>query len=182
MIPIQIQRQLEQLDQSMEQLFEYLSQFSHEELNQQPPDGGWSALMVVQHLFLAEEYAGAYLRKKLSFDPNLAKTGVRTRLRSALLGAYFLSPFKRKAPEAIGDDVLEGTYQLDAMQEKWQELRRQLRDYLDTLPAARFKEEAYKHPFVGRLSISGMLSFFQGHFNRHRRQIVRTLKQVEVPA
>lgn len=179
MIPIEVQQKLDELDHSLDELFTYLSRFSHEELNRQPAAGGWSALMAAQHLFLAEQYSAGYVKKKLSFDPKLARTSLRTQLRSTFLGAYFISPFKRKAPTAIGDGIVEGTYQLDKMQEKWKLQRRQLREYLQELPAERYREEVYKHPFVGRLSIAGMIRFFQGHFDRHRRQIVRTLAQVQ---
>lgn len=171
MIPQQEQAQLDQLDNSLHLLFQQLGDYSAEQLNRQPAPEVWSPLMVTKHMMLAEGQSVKYLQKKLSFDPVIDKAGLLSRLRSWVLDLYFRSPIRRKAPEAIGDDALQGPHDLENLRTQWLAYRSELRQLLATVPPARYQEEVYKHPIVGRLSLSGMLQFFQGHFDRHRRQI-----------
>lgn len=171
MIPKQEQAQLDRLNQSLQDLCQTLDSCSHEQLNKQPNAETWSPLMVAKHLILVEGYAAQYVRKKLSFDPKIAKAGVPSKLRSVALDLYFKSPLKRKAPQAAGDDFVVGEYKWKEMKAEWLAQRVQLEELLSSLPADRFLEEVYKHPFAGRMSLKGMLRFFQGHFDRHRKQL-----------
>jgi hypothetical protein len=177
MIPKREQTQLDHLNSSLEQLFQQLDKHSHEQLNRQPDPATWSPLMVVKHLMLAEGYSVQYVQKKLKYSDKLPKAGIRTQWRSLILNLYFGSPFKWKAPKAIGDDTLlsDAPYELAKIKTEWLEQRVQLRALLDSFPPERYGEEIYKHPFVGRLSPTGMLRFFQGHFNRHRKQVNQRL-------
>jgi hypothetical protein len=50
--------------------------------------------------------------------------------------------------------------------------------FLDNLPAEYADKEVYRHPFAGRMSLAGMLSFFEAHFINHRRQLYRALRVV----
>lgn len=176
MIPNKERQQLDRLNTDLEQLCQQLQAYSHEQLNRQPDPDTWSPLMVVRHLMLAEGYSQQYVQKKLSFTDDLPNAGIRSRWRSFILELYFGSPFKWKAPKAIADDILQGTYELEALRTEWLEQRKELETLLESFPAKRYGEEVYKHPFVGRLSPTGMLRFFQGHFNRHRRQIEQRLR------
>ncbi|MEZ4990166.1 MAG: DinB family protein [Saprospiraceae bacterium] len=175
MIPTRQQQQLDQLGESLVALFSQLEAYSEEQLNRQPDPAIWSPLMVVKHMMLAEGYAQAYVKKKLSYDPKIGKAGLMAALRSIVLTVYFRSPLKWDAPKAIGDDALAGTYELKDLQEEWLQQRKELEQLLTELPPHRYEEEVYKHPFAGRLSIKGMLHFYQGHFERHRRQILARL-------
>lgn len=175
MIPIQQQQQLDQLNNSLEALFQQLEGYSHEQLSRQPDPAVWSPIMIVKHMMLAEGYSQAYLKKKLSYDPKIAKAGVMTKLRSLVLYAYFHSPFKWKAPKGIGNEALAGVYQLADLKTEWLQQRQKLQQLLEGLPAHRYEEEVYKHPFAGRLSIKGMLDFFRGHFERHSGQVISRL-------
>lgn len=172
MIPDKEQAQLFQLNQSLDDLFRQLEPYSDEQLNRQPEPGVWSPLMVVKHLMLAEGYSQQYVRKKLGFTTDLPRAGMMSRLRSLTLEFYFGSPFKWNAPKGVDDSVLQGTYQFEQLKKEWREQRTQLQELLESFPPERYGQEIYKHPFVGRLSPTGMLRFFQGHFNRHRKQIL----------
>ncbi|PHN04941.1 DinB family protein [Flavilitoribacter nigricans] len=177
MIPKREEQQLHRLNADLDQLFQQLDGYSDEQLNRQPSPETWSPLMVARHLMLAEAYSLQYIRKKLSFTDELPPAGIRSRLRSLVLEFYFGSPFKWKAPKAIGDSALlrEAPYELGTIKSEWLEQRAQLRELLESFPAGRYREEVYKHPFVGRLSPTGLLRFFQGHFNRHSKQIRQRL-------
>lgn len=175
MIPTREQYQLARLNKSLEYLFQQLEAYSEEQLNHQPDPNTWSPLMVVKHLMMAEEYSMKYVQKKLSFNPDIPGTGIHTHLRSWVLEFYFISPFKWEAPKAIADENLTGPHEIETLKQQWWEQRTQLKKLLEEISPDRYHQEVYKHPFAGRLSISGMLRFFQGHFKRHRKQIERRL-------
>ena len=43
---------------------------------------------------------------------------------------------------------------------------------------ADLKKEIWKHAVAGKMNISQMLAFFNMHFNRHRKQVYRTLAEL----
>ena len=163
------------MDQELESLIEELSQYSHEQLNQQPQGGGWSPIQIMHHLIIAEEGSLKYVRKKLSFNPELKNTGFAEGYRSLILNLYLWAPFKFKAPAGVAGDKLPTEADFQETAQRWKNNRKDLGDYLNSLPEELFKKSIYKHPLAGRLSLQGMLQFFDGHFNRHRKQINRTL-------
>ena len=171
-----ILKRLDQLDKSLEILVLELSEYSEDQLRKQPAPGEWSALQVVHHLITAENLSLKYVIKKLSFDPKLKPAGIQSKARVLYLWLAFNSPFKYKAPEAVKGDHLPKDATLEKIKTQWLSQRKELREYLKGLPKEVFDKEVYKHPFVGRLSLEGMLHFFQIHFDRHHRQIQRTLK------
>ena len=59
---------------------------------------------------------------------------------------------------------------------KWKQQRLDMKNFLSQLPEDIYKKEVYKHPFAGRLTLNGMLKFFDSHFDRHHRQINRIIK------
>lgn len=172
MIPKKEQAQLGELNDSLQQLFRQLESFSDEQLNRRPDPSTWSPLMVMKHLMLAEGYSVKYIQKKLSFTNDLPQAGWRSRFRSWALEFYFGSPFKWKAPKGVDDSALQEKYDFQTLKKEWLEQRAELKKLLEGFSPERYGEEVYKHPFVGRLSPSGMLRFFQGHFDRHRKQIM----------
>lgn len=174
-----ISQRLQKLDKDLEKLFQDLSAYSNETLNRPPAPGKWSALQVMHHLLMAEGYAQRYVKKKLSFNPRLKKAGLGAQWRSFLLWLYLTAPFKFKAPPAVTGENLPAQTSLEETKTLWLQQRRELQDLFESFPDELFSKSIYKHPFAGRLSLKGMLLFFQTHFNRHRKQIERTLKIVE---
>ena len=159
----------------MEKLVEYASAFSTEVLNHQPAPEMWSATQVMNHLILSEKYSVAYCEKKLSFKPTLKKAGIMSGLKSALVKYYLLSPFKIKAPKGIGTSALPKKDTLDNIHSTWIKEREKLKNFIVELPDEYVDKEIYKHPFGGRLTIKGMMVFFEAHFKNHKKQILRAL-------
>lgn len=173
-----IEKQLDRLDADLRELFTDIEGYSEAKMNTKPDKDSWSVFQVMHHLILAEGLSMKYVQKKLSFNPELKNAGVANSLRVTSLNTYLKSPIKRKAPEATSED-LPITSQFWDVVKTWKTQREDLRTYLDSLPEEVFKKEVYKHPFAGRLSLSGMLSFFQSHFNRHKKQIYKTIEKVD---
>ena len=168
---------LDELDADLQDLFDEMAAFEAEVLQRCPAPGKWSPLQVMQHLMKVEDLSHRYLEKKLSFNPVLKTAGLGADFRAVLLKVYLALPFKFKAPPVVGEEVFESGVSLPGLAERWQARRRELRMFLDGLPDEVLDKEAYRHPFAGRLSILGMVDFFDRHFRRHREQIRKALKE-----
>jgi len=53
--------------------------------------------------------------------------------------------------------------------------RKDLYEFIDSVSEDYIDKEVYKHPLGGRLSLTGMLEFFDSHFDHHSKQIFRAL-------
>ena len=146
-------------------------------LNMSAIDGGWSVIQIMHHLLLTEELSLRYVRKKLSFQPDLKPAGWEARLKSALLKFYLSVPFKFKAPDVVGEDNLPGFTSFTDTRNRWLNIRKEWTGFLDQLPPELLDKAVYRHPLAGRLSWTGSLAFFRYHFQRHKKQIERTLGQ-----
>ncbi len=174
-----VAKRLERLDEKLQQLLNHLRSFSDEQLNARPNPQSWSVLQILHHLMLAEQLSGAYVQKKLSFNPALKNINFATWGRMLLLRYYNYLPIKLKAPANVSEERLPERSNLADVTMQWQTQRQALRAYLSGLPQPIFQKEVYKHPIAGRLGLDGMVAFFEGHFDRHLRQINRILKALE---
>lgn len=170
-----LQQELQELDKSLNQLLQELTAYSHEEQNQRPADGGWSAMQVMHHLLLSETLSMKYCQKKLSFEPTLKKAGIITTARAMFVRYYLLSPFKFNAPPLLNTSALPTESTLSEVAQQYRAQREAFAQFLVDLPEQYLDKEVYKHPFGGRLSISGMMGFFTAHFQHHRKQALRAI-------
>lgn len=171
-----ISKRLDNLNRLTEDLYAELKNYSDEVLNRRPGPGQWSVMQVMEHLLLSESLSEKYVRKKLSFNPELPDSGFLGAWRVFLLrvnNEYL--PIKFKAPKAVGSEALPESSSLEDVMNRWRANRASLREYLAGLPQEYFKKSIYRHPFAGLLSLSEMLDFFELHFRRHLKQIKRTL-------
>lgn len=175
-LDLKLEKRLDQLDKKLNLLFEELKDYSEAQLNRKPRSDKWSVIQVMHHLLLAETKSSNYLQKKLSFNPELKNAGFQSWCRKQGLKFFLWAPFKWKAPTGIAEENLPDNAGFWDTVKQWKEQRIKLREYLDTLPADIFKKEVYKHPRAGRMDIGGMLGSFDWHFNRHRKQIKKIVK------
>ncbi len=146
-------------------------------LNQKPAHGGWSAIQVMHHLILSEELSLRYVQKKLSFESNLGNAGLPEWLRARTLWFYLNVPIKFKAPPMVGRENLPDVATFADTKARWMDIRRQWAEYFSQMPPDIASKAVYRHPLAGRLSWLGMITFFRTHFERHSKQIRRTLRQ-----
>ena len=62
----------------VESLLNELVPLGDERLNRKPANGSWSAIQTLHHLILVEENSMVYIHKKLSYNPQLEKTGLNS--------------------------------------------------------------------------------------------------------
>lgn len=172
-----VDKKLQKLDANLTLLLEVLKDYSEETLNKKPAEDKWSVMQVMHHLMLAEGYGQSYVQKKLSFNPELKKAGFVAAWRRLLMNTYIKFPIKINAPAPVSGENLPAYSSFWETAKKWKQQRQELRELLETFPPSHFEKEIYKHPFAGRLTLFGLLDFYDGHFARHRKQINKILKK-----
>ncbi len=155
-------------------LMNVLSKYNNDILNKKPAQDAWSAIQVMQHLMNAEAQSLNYMKKKLSHSVNIPKAGVKSGLRRIALRIAFALPFKYKAPQQL--EVFPDYSDFDDIKIQWASQRLELQDFMEILPENLFKTEIWKHQIMGKMTIIQMIDFFEDHFDRHQKQIEKTLK------
>jgi hypothetical protein len=165
----------DQMEQKRRQLFEALSQHNDDILNFQPGIDKWSVLEVLQHLKLAEGGSLLYIKKKIKHaqENRPEENNLRAKWRAWVLQNYLKLPFKVKAPEvATGFPHPSVSTELFA---EFEQVRMDWKKVLQETPSELADKQIFKHPLAGKMNLYGALGFCQQHFNRHEKQIRRTL-------
>ena len=162
-----------QYTQRVQALLQELAVFDDEKLNRKPADGGWSAIQTMHHLILSEEFSMRYVQKKMGFTSEFENNNFSARVRSFLLWASLKSPIKFKAPPAIGPENLPDYSTLSETRQRWEQAREVWEAFLEQMPAELSNRLVYKHVRAGKITFMQMLSFFETHFERHKKQIRR---------
>lgn len=170
---------IKSLDQKLTALLHDLKNYTDAKLNEQPNSISWSVLQIMQHLMKAEAASLEYVKKKLSFDPVLEKAGVMSGVRSSLINMTLSMPFKIKAPEVTSGAHLLTDLTFWDVAKQWKQQREEMKEFLESLSEEHFETDLYKHPMIGKVTLGGMLSFFNKHVDRHTKQIRKTLKKID---
>jgi len=172
-----VEKKLDSLDSKLTGLLEVLKDYSEKTLNKKPAEDKWSVMQIMHHLKIAELGSQKYCEKKLSFNPELKDAGIAAAWRTFLMTTYLKLPFKVKAPAAVSGDNLPDYSNFWETAKEWKAQRQHLRSFLESLPPEHYKKEIFKHAFAGRLTMMGLLDFFDGHLDRHQKQINKILKK-----
>ena len=113
----------------------------------------------------------AYIKKKLSFNPELPQISWTTIPKMALLRLSLWSPIKFKAPKAAGNDRIITHITLLELQTRWQNIRGEWTDFFTHMPPELADKAVYRHPRVGLISWTQLMDFLTWHLLRHRKQI-----------
>ncbi|MEL6720728.1 MAG: hypothetical protein AAFP82_18635, partial [Bacteroidota bacterium] len=76
-----IERKLDKLDSDLRNLLTDLEGYSEQTLNKKPDEKSWSVFQIMSHLILAEGGSLRYVKKKLSFNPELKTAGAISKAR-----------------------------------------------------------------------------------------------------
>ncbi len=152
-----------------------LGQYPEELLNRIPADQGWSAIQTMHHLILVEEQSMAYLRKKLSFNPELKTAGWMAAVKMMLLKLSLISPLKFKAPKAAASDFIPAKDTLEGVKLRWLKIRQEWEDFFTEMPDAWIDKAVYRHPRIGLINWIQTIDFLASHFERHKGQIKRAI-------
>jgi hypothetical protein len=138
-------------------------------------NGKWSIAQILTHLLTSERLSLGYMKKKSLGVDKVGNSGVLESLKSSLLKASQRLPFLRyKAPKY----VIENTPQplpFEHLNRDWDELRNELRKFLESIEDKNIRKKIYKHPVAGRLDVVQAVTFFHEHIIHHLPQIKRLL-------
>lgn len=140
-----------------------------------PGPGQWSPLQNVEHLILAEAGSLRYLlHKRQQGQPPPPPDAAAAWRLGLLLISLWQPAWRFRAPEPVSQPRADRS--LAATAAEWAQLRAQLRQLLAELPPEWHRGPSYRHPVAGRLTLVGMLRFFEAHVARHQRQSLLTLR------
>lgn len=130
------------------------------------PDGGWSALDVVEHLVLTERGVQRLIARAAGEEPS----EVRTAEQAAIVEAVAAHPKKLQAPEFIAP-----TGRFASLDEALRLFREARGSSVDLARALDVDFEAHHapHPFFGVLDLAQWLRFLATHGERHAAQLDR---------
>ncbi|MFZ4427047.1 MAG: DinB family protein [Saprospiraceae bacterium] len=167
----------EQLDQQLENQLKILATQDDQLLFKSPGPGEWSPIQVLQHLLLSERGSLNYLKKKISSGLQaIPPATLLTSVRFLLFRAFLALPIKVKAPKAISEESFPEVDSIDAVADEYHKLRQDFKALLTSLPEEAFSLEIFRHPRAGKITLAGLIQFFELHFKRHEKQIQRALK------
>ncbi len=173
---VQLQKQFNQLEEDRKKLFNELKSHSDDVINKKPSPEKWSAAEVIAHLITAEEMSLKYLSKKIRDTSKENSEGFKHKYRWLLVQIVFNFNIKFKAPEIVEPKM--GYQSLANLEAKWSDVRNQTLQILQKLNDAEVNKTLWKHALAGKMNLHHMVQFFGVHYNRHKKQIERTLEAV----
>ena len=80
---------------------------------------------------------------------------------------------ERDIPVDVPDKSMEphGEFTLEELQDRWQDVRRKMRAYIEGITAKNADNLVYRHPFAGPLNMAEALRFLDVHFDNHVRHL-----------
>jgi uncharacterized damage-inducible protein DinB len=145
-------------------------------LNRTPGTACWSVVQVMSHLVKSESLSVAYIRRKAGESGTLKTAGLGEAVRSALINFAMTVPVRFSAPAVVAE-VPENDDPA-AVRQRWEQVRAELRQVIESMPDSLFDKTVYRHPRAGLMNLRQALSFMEAHATRHARQIDETLNAV----
>lgn len=172
----QISEQFNKLETERTLLFNDLQKYSDDVINKKPSENAWSTAEVIAHLITAEEMSLKYLSKKIQDTSKAKPEGLKNKWRWFLTNVVFTFNIKFKAPEIVEPKL--GYQSLVELDSKWSSIRQNTINIINRLSDEELNKDLWKHAIAGKMNLHHMVEFFGIHFNRHKKQIERTIKSV----
>jgi hypothetical protein len=150
-------------------LMDRLENVDPEILQHKPDPATWSPIQVLDHVVMAERVSNNYIKKKYNAIEEVPVAGVRAKFGCYAMKLSLQLPKKFKAPSYVNQP--DGLKSIKDINESWNEVRTELREFLESYPDKYVDKALFKHPFVGRLSLTQMMEVHLIHLQRHEKQI-----------
>jgi|GEM_PF-3529305 len=171
--------QLETIDHQLEALISFLENENSQHFTYVEQATDWSCLQILKHLEMAETLSINYLKYKLKEGKSFPKAGLKQVYASWIMKKAYKSKKKFVAPESQGLVPAKEGLDYDEIIISYRNHRAKQKQFLTGLEEKYYGYAMYKHPFFGRLTLSQMLTFYEGHVERHEKQIRRTLESAK---
>lgn len=154
-----------------------LSAFPDTDLQKETSQSKWSAVQVLNHLYMTEKGTLNFLEKSQNQPEGLHKVNLKNRMRAFLLQRFLKSKKKAKAPAKLPDPKNDTS--LEELKSKFDRLHHQHQEFLDKLPSNIFGKTVFRHPVVGWMEINDVYKFLANHWVHHRHQLERIEKDLK---
>ncbi len=176
MMPPETARLYSKLEDQRIELINSIADLENQLMTYRLIDNKWHILEILQHLVMSEKLSIYYLKKKWKHSQDLPSKTLITDFRSWSLLFFMWIPIPMKAPARVTVFDPDKTCQNIILE--WEEIRSEMKKFLEEMELNVFQKEFYKHPATGKLTLHHMLLFFYAHIKRHRKQIQRILTQI----
>ena len=134
------------------------------------PEGAWSSLDILQHLFLSESGILKLLQKQvLKPASDFHTVKFKNKYRSLALNLSLLSTFRYKAPAVVTH--FESKMELSELQKEWEHFENSMRALIENFPESHKNKVIFRHPRAGWITMKATLDFMRFHQLHHIRQI-----------
>jgi uncharacterized damage-inducible protein DinB len=168
----------QQIELQRAALLNSVSHMTEDELNTRSIPGKWSAAEILSHIIGAERLSLMYLHKKILAIDTTKDSGIWEEVKINLLKISQRFPgLKFKAPQAL-EDKMTLYKTMAALTAEWDQVRKELKDFLEKIPDAKAERMIYRHVRAGYLNTRHALIFFREHIIHHTPQIKRLVNTV----
>jgi len=155
-----------------ESFLQEMDEFEPDQLATRPPEGGWCALQVMEHVLASETGTLGYMRKKTSSGwESLEPAGPEQIAAGEALVARLQSGERYSAPAILSEPLGLESYAL--MAERWESLRAEMELFVFALDEEYYNRLVFRQPAAGLLHLFHTLEFLCHHLNHHTPQLVR---------
>jgi len=163
---------LARLDSVHLQLTTYVNGLGDDVFVRRGADGQWSVADVIQHLYLVEDRVVTALKQNVALDP--VKIPLRKRVIPMRLISYRL--FRVEAPKAVRP--VESLARNELLSQ-FDAVRATTKAFCAKYPAARLKQTAFIHPFLGQIDGTAAIAMVGFHEHRHLKQIREIVNRLQ---
>lgn len=161
------------LEDQRQLLIRLLENTPHEKMFS-APTGKWSVAQILTHLLTSEKLSVGYMKKKSLGIEALQDSGMKQVLLLEILKVSQRIPFRYKAPRVVVENTPEAL-PLPELIRQWDEVRNNLRAFLQRMESRHQKRLIFKHPIAGKFNAEQAVVFLYEHVNHHLPQIKRLL-------
>lgn len=155
-----------------------LAGYSQEQLCKPAPNGGWSLIQVLNHLYLTQKGTINFLEKQIA-DKNLLaeKITLRNRFNALFLARALKSNKKFKAPSRLPEPLNDTDF--GELKEKFEAMMANTMQIAEDFPKELENKKIFKHPRAGWLNIFDVLNFIHDHWYHHEYQMASLEKELK---
>jgi uncharacterized damage-inducible protein DinB len=163
------------IEKQREELCSLYDSLSPEQHRLKPGPEEWNLLQVLRHLITAEKQSFLYIKRKSARPESIPNAGTGAWFRHLILRIALMLPIKYKAP-AIAE-VKEPYPDYPEMKQEWQQIRSEMKEFIENSDDDLLAKALYRHPRAGLLNMHQALEFIGMHASHHHKQIQSLINQ-----
>lgn len=165
------------LEKSRQSVISLMKSKADADLNKNPAEDKWSPLQILYHVIKSEQITIISLRRTLKEHDKKDNTGLREWMSTLLLQLALVSPLKFKAPRSAAEVPAQPDF--DEMIKKWDSIRTDFKNVIDTIPAQAITKKLFKHPYSGNMNLIHISDFLISHSEHHFKQIKNSFARLK---